>query len=60
MMTYAALTWASIYKTYIQRLQGILNRALRYIGGYDWYIRVYKIHSDLQIIRLKALLNIWL
>ena len=59
-MTYAAPAWAFIPKTSTQRLQVVQNRALRLIGGYDWYTRINKMHSDLEIPKLKSFINVWL
>ena len=41
----------------MQRLQAVQNWALRLIGGYDWYTRIDKKHSDLEIIRLKSFMK---
>ena len=52
-MTYASPAWAFIPKASMQRLQVVQNMALRLIGGYDWYARINKMHSDLEIPKLK-------
>ena len=52
MMTNAAQAWAIIWKSNMKRLQVVQNRALRFIGGYDWYTCIDKMHSDVEIINL--------
>ena len=56
-MTYASPAWAFIPKTSMQRLQVVQNRALRLIGGYDWYTRINEMHSDLEISKLKSFIK---
>ena len=41
----------------MQRLQVVQNRALRLIGGYDWYTWAGKLHSDLEITKLKSFMK---
>ena len=57
MMTYAASVWGFISKSSMKRLQTVQNRALRFIGGYDRYTRTKKMHSDLEIIKLKSFMK---
>ena len=56
-MTYASPVWAFIPKTCMQRLQVVQNRTLRLIGGYDWYTRIDRMHSDLEIPKLKSFIK---
>ena len=55
MMTYASPAWAFIPKSSMNRLQAVQNRGLRLIGSYDRYIRLDKMHSELEIISSKDL-----
>ena len=57
MMTYAAPAWAFISKSNMKRIQAVQNRALRLIGRYDWYTRADKLHSDLEIIKIKSFMK---
>ena len=57
-MTYATPAWAFISKTKMNSLQVVQNRALRIIGGYDWYTGTKQIHSDNEISMLKAYIKI--
>jgi hypothetical protein len=41
----------------MKRLQAVQNRALGLIGGYDWYTRTDKMHSDFEIIKLKSFMK---
>ena len=54
MMIYAAPAWAIISKSNMKRLQAVHNRALRLIGGYDWYTLTDKMHSDIENIQLES------
>jgi hypothetical protein len=40
-----------------QHLKAVQNRALRFIGGYDWYTRVDRIYPDLENIKLKSFIK---
>ena len=57
-MTYASPAWAFIKKSQYKSLQVVENRALRIIGGYDIRTRTTKMHFDLEIPMLKALLKL--
>jgi hypothetical protein len=41
----------------MERLQAVQNRGLRLIVGHDWHKPIDKIHSDLEMIKLKASLS---
>ena len=56
-MTYTSPVCAFISKSSLQCLQVVQNRALRLIGGYDWYTRINKMHSDLEIPKLKSFIK---
>ena len=57
-MTYEAPAWAYISKSNMKRLQAVqIGRSL--IGGYDWYTRVDKMLSDLEIIKLKRFMKLF-
>jgi len=53
-MTHAAPAWAFTPNYIMDRLQAVQNRALRVIGGYDYYTRITKIHFDTEIPMLRA------
>ena len=59
-MTYASLAWGFISKFNISHLQVVQNRALRIIGGYDWYTCTEQLHWTMQFQCLIASLNLWL
>ena len=56
-MTYASPAWAFISKTNMNRLQVVQNKALRIIGGYDWYTRTEQLHFDNEILMLKSFIK---
>jgi hypothetical protein len=57
MMTFVCPAWAFISKSNIPCLQVVQNRALRLIGGYDWYTQIDKMHSDTEIPKLKSFIK---
>ena len=56
-MTYSAPVWAIILKTNMKHLQAVQIRSLRLTVGYDCYTRINKIHSYLEIIKLKSFMK---
>ena len=56
-MIYAAPAWAFITKSSVRRLQAVQNQALRLIGDYARYTRIYKMHSNLEITKLKSFMK---
>ena len=57
-MTYASPAWAFISKSNLNRLQVVQNRALRIIGGYDWYTRKEPLHFDNEILMFNSFIKI--
>ena len=57
LMTYASPVWAFISKTNMNRLQVVQNKALRIIGGYDWYTRTELLHFDNEILMLNSFIK---
>ena len=41
----------------MKRQKPVQNRALRLIGRYDWYARADKMHSHLEILKLKSFMK---
>lgn len=48
-MTYAAPAWGFAPRTTMHHLQVVQNKALRIIGGYDFYTTQVQMHDDLEI-----------
>ena len=56
-MTYAPRAWAFISKSNMKYLQAVQNRALTFIGGYNWYTQANKMHSNLEVIKLESIMK---